>query len=109
GAVFVVFPVVVGIFLLSPIQQIRYSKTALATALYASNLWFIRQSSDYFAADTANNPLLHTWSLAAECQFYFVGPVLVWVAFRMSKSRSGLCKILGGMSVLSRVACIWLS
>jgi hypothetical protein len=38
--------VLAGIFLLSPIEQLLYSKTALATTLYASNLWFIHQSSD---------------------------------------------------------------
>ncbi|MGD0620068.1 MAG: acyltransferase, partial [Bryobacteraceae bacterium] len=55
---------------LSPVQQYHLGDSGSYTALYISNFWFLGRSADYFAPATANNPFLHTWSLAVEEQFY---------------------------------------
>jgi len=80
--------VIAGRILLSPIEQRYFANTALATALYISNAWFIRQSTDYLAADADTNPLLHTWSLAVEEQFYLCWPLLLLVVLARMRGRS---------------------
>ncbi len=62
----------------------RFSQSVAAVSVFASNILFWRQSG-YF--DTANElkPLLHTWSLAVEEQFYVLFPLFLLITWRLGK------------------------
>ena len=71
----------------SPIEQAGLPQTAFATACYVSNLYFARTATEYLRAGVETNPLLHTWSLGVEEQFYLAWPLLVMVALRFGGRR----------------------
>jgi len=73
-----------GLFLMTP-EQLRYfGGGALAAVLFLSNVWFFNRI-DYFNPGAAEDPLIHTWSLGVEEQFYFVVPLLMAGLFRFGK------------------------
>lgn len=53
-------------------------ETGIVSLFGLSNLYLLKQSTDYFAASTKLNIFTHTWSLGVEEQFYFLFPFLVW-------------------------------
>ena len=67
---------VVGRFLLMPGDYKALAASAAAAAFGVSNFFFLT-NTDYFAQSSELMPLLHTWSLAVEEQFYFVWPMLL--------------------------------
>lgn len=72
--------------LMLPSQMKDFSQSLIAVSLFISNFLFW-QESGYFDAAAEEKPLLHTWSLAVEEQFYILFPIFLFLAWRFGKSR----------------------
>jgi hypothetical protein len=55
-------------------------RTGVASLFGLSNLYLLKQASDYFGSAAQLNVFTHTWSLGVEEQFYFVYPMLFWLS-----------------------------
>lgn len=69
---------------LMPADMHSFSQSVVAVLFFASNLLFW-QSGGYFGAASELNPLLHTWSLAVEEQYYLFFPIFILVAWRWGR------------------------
>lgn len=92
-----------GSLLLHPNTLIDLGKSAIATTLFSSNILFYFESG-YFDGPAELKPLLHTWSLAVEEQFYIFFPLLL-VLIARAGTRHYL-KWLVVLGSLSFVACV---
>jgi peptidoglycan/LPS O-acetylase OafA/YrhL len=70
-----------GFFLLLPGDYKMLGSSSIAQALMGANVFFMQRPGGYFA-DTEIQPLLHTWSLAVEEQFYLIFPLVLMLIFR---------------------------
>jgi peptidoglycan/LPS O-acetylase OafA/YrhL len=95
-----VFAFLSALVLLSPLEAYKFAKWAIASMLSVSNIFF-SQGLPYFAASSEFNPLLMTWSLGVEEQFYAVIPLGVILFTR--KRRGLLLPAILFISVLSFV------
>lgn len=67
----------VSYFFMFPLDYIELAKSEIATALSISNIFFWK-IIDYFATASEEKPLLHTWSLGVEEQFYLFFPIILY-------------------------------
>lgn len=74
AAVVILVTLLASLWLLPSRAMQGTASAGIAAALYVSNLYFGQRATNYLADESAN-PLLHTWSLSIEEQFYIAWPV----------------------------------
>ena len=83
------------------------ASTGLGAVLVSANLVIAHASGDYFADTAITNPLLNTWSLSVEEQFYLVFPALLIVGWLLAKrSRVRPILLVGALAVASFVVSV---
>ncbi len=73
--------------LFTPQEMTAFSKSLISVCLFSSNIFF-SETSGYFDTASELKPLLHTWSLAVEEQFYLFFPFLLILSLRKGERRA---------------------
>ncbi|MFT6260402.1 MAG: peptidoglycan/LPS O-acetylase OafA/YrhL [Bermanella sp.] len=68
---------IIAFFILLPQDFSSYGRSVIAVVLSLSNVYFWRENGGYFDGNVQEIPLLHTWSLSVEEQFYLVWPLFM--------------------------------
>lgn len=89
---------------LRPVDFKSFSESLVAVSAFSSNILFWRESG-YFGTASELKPLLHTWSLAVEEQYYVLFPLFLMALWKLRKRRVFGTLLLGG--VLSLIAAQW--
>lgn len=86
-----------GVFFLTPGDYATGARSAIRAVLSVSNIFFYKHTG-YFDQAAELQPMLHTWSLGVEEQFYLVWPLLLLAIFMMTRGKrqiiAGICACL---------------
>jgi peptidoglycan/LPS O-acetylase OafA/YrhL len=104
-ALFLMVPVVTALTLIVflPVDLVSYGRSLVAATLFVSNVSFWREFG-YFDRAAEVKPLLHTWSLSVEEQFYVVFPLFLWLVARIARRRT--VAVLATCGCASFVLCV---
>jgi peptidoglycan/LPS O-acetylase OafA/YrhL len=81
------FSAVAGVLLLLPSELSNLGSSIVAATFFVSNMLFW-QKSGYFGLRSELEPLLHTWSLGIEEQFYLGFPLFLWLWLKFGRART---------------------
>lgn len=74
---------IAGSLLMLPHDIKELGRSIVAASTFTSNLWFRDIAADYFSAENVlYQPMLHSWSLAVEAQFYVLFPLVMMAGYR---------------------------
>ncbi len=88
-----------------PDQLRDFGASLVAVVFFVSNFLFWSEESSYFAAAAELKPLLHTWSLAVEEQYYLFAPLTLALLWRFGRRR--LFWLVVASAVLGLLATEW--
>lgn len=100
--------------LMLPADLPAVGRSAVAVLLFSANIVFWRgvdfgdlTTVNYFGRQIHEQPLVHTWSLGVEEQFYVLFPITLFILWRLSKSL--VVPALAAALIASLALCIWLT
>lgn len=93
-----------AIYSLSPRDLEEFARSLLSVCGFVSNFFFWSQSG-YFDGPTELKPLVHTWSLAVEEQFYLVFPIALFLLLKLGRRHA--IALFVATAVLSFALAVW--
>lgn len=88
-----------------PAQFKDFSQTIFAVSVFSSNILFAFKHRYFSETAVDEKPLLHTWSLGVEEQFYVLFPILLMLLWRFARNRTLL--VIAVIAVISLLASEW--
>lgn len=95
----IIFSLFFSSFFFDYVSFLNLAKNSIAVLFLGSNIWLSRQAG-YFDTSNLFKPLMHTWSLSIEEQFYLIYPFLLFLSFKLLKYQvKWVCLILVMLSL----------
>jgi Predicted acyltransferases len=95
--------VLIAPFFLLPTELAPLGREAISALLFVANINFWRESG-YFSPQAEMKPLLHTWSLGIEEQFYLFCPIAIFIIFK--HAYNWRAHLIAGATLASFLACV---
>ena len=89
---------------MAPDEFKNFGQSLVATTLFSNNI-LLTITSDYWSLASDFKPLLHTWSLGVEEQYYMMFPLLMILCWRSFRRCIGI--VISAMLVASLIAAAW--
>lgn len=100
---------IIGWFILDPSQYKKYGAYAASSIVFLSNFLYWKKTGDYFSTNAHEIPLLHTWSLSVEWQFYILFPIVLLIIKRLFNSEIKIKYFIVLITLLSLLFSIYIS
>ena len=86
--VVLIISTILGFFILVPSDMIDHAKSVVSSIFFSSNFYFHFTGQQLYQSEATHlKPLLHTWTLSIEEQFYLFYPALIFLILKFFKKR----------------------